>query len=97
MSYKLIQEHFHFDGGWGAPDPMGKRLDEAMHKARYNFTALTQSEVYTILGAASAYRHFAGYCVSEGWANKSVAKQLVELRKATFECHKDDKEEETTQ
>ncbi len=64
-----------FDG-WSSPDPEDPALSEALHRARYSLSRLTQSDAYLILAAAEAYLHFSAHPTS----TESVAAQLRELR-----------------
>lgn len=43
--------------GYTIADPESERLGEAMHRARYNLSQITQGDAYLILGAAEAYIH----------------------------------------
>jgi hypothetical protein len=73
----LKHGRFYFTD-WSAPDPDDEKLNEAMHTARYDLNRLTQDQAYLILSAAEAYCYYSGHPA----ANKSIFKQLAELRAA---------------
>lgn len=76
-----LHRHAHgryFFEDWSTPDPHDQALNEAMHTARYNLAALTQTQAYLILAAAEAYQHFAGHPAR----TEDILHQLRRVRRA---------------
>jgi len=73
----LLHERILFDE-WSAPDPFGVKLNESLHKFRYDLKNCDQADAYRVLAAAEAFCHFAGHPAG----NNSMCKQLRELRNA---------------
>lgn len=46
---------------WSIPDPVDPRLEEAMHRCRYERERLTEADLWLLLAAAEAYQHLATY------------------------------------
>jgi len=73
---------YFFFKDWRMPNPLDKRLIEAMWRMRY--ASPSRDDCFRVLSAAEAYCHLASHPAS----NKLILKQLRELRAAVKEERK---------